>query len=340
MLRNALQLRIFTGISTNFSSSIRCFNQNSTLLSRYRPRTRRPLAEPKPKDFKLVTDELQQFHADSIGLRPPSHLWRAVGFTAGLAAVSYTVAAYNDFQRQKDLLKKSVSSFFSDFSFESFFADSEGHTSHQEFKLTPGQKLVFGLIAANVVVTLLWRIPAMRNFMMQYFTNSFAQKSLCIPMVSSVFSHSSFIHLGLNMYVLHSFASVSVDRFFGVDQFLAFYLTAGAFSSLTSLIHKSAVASPVRALGASGAICALLVYTCMKIPDSRLSIVFLPMFTFSAENAAFGLMAFDLIGLIFKFKLFDHAAHLGGSIFGLWYAWYGQQFVERKFFPFIQGFLK
>ncbi|CAD5233386.1 unnamed protein product [Bursaphelenchus xylophilus] len=335
MLRNAIRIQAFTG----FTSHIRLISQNSKLFNRFRAtRTRRPVADPKPKEFK--SQEVHEVHPDSISLRPPSHLWRALGFTAGVSAVTYTVAAYSDFQRQKDF-KQSINDFFSHSFFTNFAEPSSSRSiNHELGEFSPGQKLIFGLIAANVAITILWQIPSLRVPMMRYFTNSFAQKSLCVPMVSSVFSHSSWIHLGLNMYVLHSFASVSVDRFFGVDQFLAFYLTAGAFSSLTSLAHKSAVRSPVRALGASGAICALLVYTCMKIPDSRLSIIFLPMFTFSAENAAYGLMAFDLAGLLLRFKLFDHAAHLGGSIFGLWYAWYGQALVEQRLFPFVQRYLK
>jgi rhomboid-like protein len=55
----------------------------------------------------------------------------------------------------------------------------------------------------------------------------------------------------------------------------------------------------------------------MKIPDARLSIVFLPFFHFSAEQAIYGLIAFDLLGLIFRFRMFDHAAHLGGTLFGV-----------------------
>ena len=43
----------------------------------------------------------------------------------------------------------------------------------------------------------------------------------------------------------------------------------------------------------------------------------MPFFTFSAEQAIYGLIAFDAIGLLLRFRLFDHAAHLGGSLFGM-----------------------
>lgn len=55
----------------------------------------------------------------------------------------------------------------------------------------------------------------------------------------------------------------------------------------------------------------------MKVPDSRLNIIFLPWFSFSAENAVYGIILFDLVGLFLGLRLFDHAAHLGGALFGL-----------------------
>lgn len=44
-------------------------------------------------------------------------------------------------------------------------------------------------------------------------------------MILSAFSHANMLHMVLNMYVLNTFAPVSIDRFFGVDQvcFLIIY---------------------------------------------------------------------------------------------------------------------
>lgn len=46
--------------------------------------------------------------------------------------------------------------------------------------------------------------------------------------------------------------------------------------------------------------------------------MFLPMFKFSAENAILVIMAVDVIGIAFGWKFFDHAAHLGGALFGVY----------------------
>lgn len=49
---------------------------------------------------------------------------------------------------------------------------------------------------------------------------------LYAPMFLSTFSHTSFAHLAINMYVLYSFAKPSVD-YLGKEQFMALYVSAG-----------------------------------------------------------------------------------------------------------------
>ncbi|VDN60027.1 unnamed protein product [Dracunculus medinensis] len=159
-------------------------------------------------------------------------------------------------------------------------------------------------------------------------------RALCSPMLLSAFSHLNLIHLALNMYVLYSFGGAIIDRFLGPNQFAAFYLTSAAVSSFTSILHKCITRSPIRALGASGAILALLIYTCALVPGSRLQFVFLPTFDFSAQSAIIALILFDLAGILFKFRLFDHAAHLGGSLFGLYVF-----FLHTKFIHTSENFL-
>jgi len=283
---------------------------------------RRPGSAPKARE---------ELHPDQIPVRPAKDLWKALAFTAGIGIGTYTFAAVYQYEQLKKI-KRDIYGFFTEF----FMEDTFGQTfATNRIPLTPGQKIAFAIIGLNGLVTLIWRVPRVQAQMYRYFTNSFASKSLCSPMLLSVFSHNNFIHLAVNMYVLYSFCPVSINRFLGVEQFIALYLTAGVFSSFTSLVHKSVVRSNIRALGASGAICALLTYTCMKIPDAKLSIIFLPFIQFSAENAVYGIILFDLIGLVFKFKLFDHAAHLGGSLFGVLYAMYGEDWIRNTFNPKI-----
>ncbi|KJH42232.1 hypothetical protein DICVIV_11784 [Dictyocaulus viviparus] len=165
-------------------------------------------------------------------------------------------------------------------------------------------------LSVNFTVFCLWKVKKLHNFMWRYFSNSFSSRSLCVPMALSVFSHYNFLHLSLNMYVVWSFTSVSVDNFLDLTRFFisalfdqtfwALFLTAGLVSSLFGIAHKAVLKSPIRAVGASGAILGLLAYTCMKIPDARLKIVLIPNFDFSARTAIVGILLFDLAGLLLR----------------------------------------
>ncbi|KAI6210194.1 Peptidase, S54 family [Aphelenchoides besseyi] len=325
-----------TGYSTTtFQRKFASFSLNR--LARFRDQVRaatkrRPLAELQKESGPKLE------FADSIPVRSGTHLWRALGFTVGVSAVVYTVTAVVESLKEIQEHHR-LQDTFQDLTLpipDLFTSEEEQSPIPIEVKqLTDGQKTILAIIGLNALVFLVWRIPQTKAFMYRWFTNSFASKSLCSPMLLSVFSHYSFLHLAVNMYVLYSFAPIAVERFLGVEQFIAFFTTAGVLSSFTSLVQKYAVRSNVRALGASGAICAILAYTCMRIPEARLSIIFMPFFTFSAEEAIYGLIAIDLLGLLFRFRLFDHAAHLGGSLFGLFYATYGEDWVRKHFHPFI-----
>ena len=62
---------------------------------------------------------------------------------------------------------------------------------------------------------------------------------------------------------------------------------------------------------------AVLAYVCVRYPDTQLSILFLPQFQFPATSAIQFIMGIDLAGIVFGWKFFDHAAHLGGALFGM-----------------------
>uniref|UniRef100_A0A8C4GYF1 rhomboid protease n=2 Tax=Dicentrarchus labrax TaxID=13489 RepID=A0A8C4GYF1_DICLA len=136
------------------------------------------------------------------------------------------------------------------------------------------------------------------------------------PMLLSTFSHFSFFHLAANMYVLWSFSTSAVSML-GREQFMAVYLSAGVVSTFVSYICKMATGRFGPSLGASGAIMTVLAAVCTKMPEAKLAIIFLPMFTFTAANALKAIVAMDTAGVVLGWKFFDHAAHLGGALFGV-----------------------
>jgi rhomboid-like protein len=78
-------------------------------------------------------------------------------------------------------------------------------------------------------------------------------------------------------------------------------------------------------LGASGAIMAILAFVCAQYPDTKLSIIFLPQIQFTAGNAIFAILGIELSGILFGWRFFDHAAHLGGALVGMFWCYYGTQ---------------
>lgn len=195
--------------------------------------------------------------------------------------------------------------------------------------LYEGQRAFAPICFVNVLVFCAWRIPRLQQAMWKYFLMHPKTSAPCWPMVLSVFSHQSPLHLFANMYVLHSFSLTAVNDL-GKEQFFALYLVSGVMGSFVSCVYKVAFAVTGPSLGASGAVLGILGYICTKHPDLPIVIIFLPMFPFAASSALKLMASFDIAGLIFHWKFLDHAAHLGGVAIGiLWQKW-GNLYIWRK----------
>ena len=75
---------------------------------------------------------------------------------------------------------------------------------------------------------------------------------------------------------------------------------------------------------------------CTKIPGGRLTIIFLPVFPFMVGNALKAIIAMDTAGMILGWKCFDHAAHLGRALFGIWYITYGHELIWKNREPLVK----
>ncbi|CAK9296941.1 unnamed protein product [Gordionus sp. m RMFG-2023] len=189
-------------------------------------------------------------------------------------------------------------------------------SDHWINNLNEGQKLIALIIGMNVAVFIMWKISKFQPFLMNFFASHPNSKHSCLSMLLSSFSQYNTWHLTFNMIALWSFGTPAL-QILGKEQFLAFYLMAGTFSSLISYVLKIALQSNAFSMGASGAIMALVSCVCIQYPNAQLSLIILPWINFSALTALKGLLIFDSLGILMRWKLFDHAAHLGGMLFGM-----------------------
>lgn len=145
-------------------------------------------------------------------------------------------------------------------------------------------------------------------------------------LLSYAFLHGGPIHLLFNMLFLWM-AGREVESIYGKWEFLAFYLTAAVFSGLcwAALDYfgpNPPGVLPGRAMGASGAVAAVIVVYAMFYPRREVLLFFIlpmPMWLFVVF-----FLGMDALGLIQELRgesgaMVAFAAHLGGAAYGFGY---------------------
>ena len=182
-------------------------------------------------------------------------------------------------------------------------------------------RLIQALIFLNVMVFLAWTVGGDESFMESNFLVSWAHliDGRVWVLITSVFSHSMFLHLIINMMVLSNFGEILL-RLLGPRFFLAFYFVAGILSSLThALVSAFLLGQPdLPALGASGAISGLVMLFCLIFRREKIYLLgFIPMPALVGAAVFVGL---DLWGLVAQAGggglPIGHGAHLGGAFTG------------------------
>lgn len=132
------------------------------------------------------------------------------------------------------------------------------------YELTLGPALsdfiqVFGMRPAFFVLN--WTVPDL---------------GVWLPLLSSMFLHAGWLHLGGNMLFLWVFGGNVEDRL-GHVRFLALYLLAGFISAFTQVLLSSDSLAPI--IGASGAIAGVLGAYLFLFPRARIvTLVFILVF--------------------------------------------------------------
>lgn len=154
-----------------------------------------------------------------------------------------------------------------------------------------------------------------------------AHPSTWIPLLTAAFLHGGWFHLISNMWVLFIFGDNIEDRM-GHSRYLGFYLLGGIFANLLEAIILPK--SLVPAIGASGAIAAVLGGYFLLYPRARIvTVILIFLFPWVMEISAFIFLGFWFISQLYSGFLslsmpagasvggIAWWAHVGGFIFGM-----------------------
>jgi membrane associated rhomboid family serine protease len=187
------------------------------------------------------------------------------------------------------------------------------------------------IVALNAIVFVAWLVAARGSDLWSLLAVNFMvstnrlQHGLWWTLLTAAFSHQELWHFVLNMVVLWSFGSV-LERLLGPRLFVAFYLVSALVSSASHCLVSSLLLGDDRiaALGASGAVSAVLIAFSLAFPRNR--ILLFGIVPIPALVGAALFVAIDLWGLLAQTRgaalPIGHGAHLGGALCGavLWAA--------------------
>ncbi len=137
--------------------------------------------------------------------------------------------------------------------------------------------------------------------------------------ITSMFLHGDIMHILFNGYALFLFGSILERKVTSKDYLIIFFLggLVGGFSYFLTILLG--IIPPIPALGASGAIYAILGAVAMLLPDLRIFVWFIPM---KMKHAAILWIVLEFMGAFNPASGIASAAHLGGLLFGLAYAYF------------------
>ncbi|CAH0486851.1 unnamed protein product [Peronospora farinosa] len=204
------------------------------------------------------------------------------------------------------------------------FALKKGCQFDEPWYEDTNKKAIAMLIGANTIVFGLWRVSfrhaKLHQFMWRHFASSYDAVVFgkrFHTLLTSAFSHLTFPHFGINMFMLWEFGPhVLAPKLLSLEKFMALYLTSAMTSSaLSALISKLRGNGRVFSVGASGAVSAVFTVSCLLFPDKRLLLYGL--FEMTSAQMLQLYTALNIVGAAFQRNLrVDCVGHLGGQSAG------------------------
>ena len=189
--------------------------------------------------------------------------------------------------------------------------------------------ITYALIVINIIVFLQY-LPLMsdQDALYQYYSTwgvipkEISSGTGYETLISSMFLHAGFMHLGGNMLFLFIFGD-NVEDEMGHLRFLGFYLISGVFAALTQVLTEPS--SLVPTIGASGAVAGIMGSYFLLYPKARVDILIILIIFFRI----FPVPAWIVLGLWLTLQFIGgfgtpsdeggiaYWAHAGGFLAGL-----------------------
>lgn len=167
--------------------------------------------------------------------------------------------------------------------------------------------VTIALIVLNVAVfihELLLSPSALRHF---YFTAGLVPASFSwFAIVTSMFVHGGYVHIGGNLLTLWIFGDNVEDRM-GHLRFLVFYLVAGGLAAIGQTWADPSSTVPI--IGASGAIAGVMGAYFLLLPRSRILVLIFLFFFIDVVEVP----AVFFLGFWFLMQIFGGVGQLGSS---------------------------
>lgn len=191
------------------------------------------------------------------------------------------------------------------------------------------------IIAANVVIFLLWQFQGMWKFLTTHAMVSASgvfEHWRIHTLLTSAFSHMDPGHLIFNMLFFWWFGR-DLEDWYGPVRFAVLFVFSAFTASIAHVALQLALGPPwVPALGASGAIMGIMAVYAFRFPNQRMYVWGICPVKMRWLVPIY--IAMDLLGVFTPGSRVAHAAHLGGALAGLvFYLW------GRRIFPQVAGSL-
>ena len=130
-----------------------------------------------------------------------------------------------------------------------------------------------------------------------------------VQIFTHFFNHGSILHIFFNMYALVSFGT-HVERVMGTPRFFKFYIFSGVMAGILLAFLDP---SPEPVVGASGAICGILLLFAIFYPQAQMGLFLIPI-SFSASKFVLGIAVISTLFILFSSNAggISHFGHLAG----------------------------